>query len=93
MTKSVYVRLDALEDLKAGDRKAAIAVGEYLKAKGEFTSDCYIVEILDEGDCRVFSLCDKEGLGKEILGNPTGKCRDVCYDTKEGKVVKQVFWR
>lgn len=89
-----FTRLTYLEGFDKAHREAAKAVAAHMKSKGEDPSEFYCEGVREENGMLIFPLSDRAAFKvAPARGNPTGKCRDVYYDSKAKKVVKELFWR
>ena len=76
--------------------EAAKAVAECLKGDGDDPSKfyCDAKSVKKEGNMLVFPVYDNTAFkAVGVMGNPSGRCRDIYYDTKTKKVAKELFWQ
>jgi hypothetical protein len=90
----LFTRLTYLEGF-AEHKEAAKAVAAHMKSKGEDPSEFYCEGVKEEEGMLVFPLSDRAAfkVAGRVMGNPTGRCRDVYYDPRAKKVAKELFWR
>lgn len=78
-------------------REAARSVAASLAEKGEKADEFYAdVEPKEDGQILIFHLWHEsvfEPQNGNVVGNPGGKCRDVRYDVRQGKVTQTSFWQ
>jgi hypothetical protein len=80
-------------DRQAGARAAADAVARSGERPEEFLAE---VEVNRVDGVMVFHLWHRSAWDPEnqgARGNPGGKCRDVYFDPRRGKVIQTLFWQ
>jgi len=76
-------------------RVAVETTAMYLKSKGEEPSEFHASNITQSSEIIILPLWHESAFkfDKNVVGNPGGKCRNIEYDTKSKRVIREVFWQ